>query len=197
MSDNIRGDSDHGVLTAEPLTEFCPAIQPGYSSSAKRRGCIYMVGHTGKHCNGKMIFWSNRVSIAEPLEAGWLGRVMKDVRAESSEVDLLRQHCARLKGDFDDHTQEVARFLSELHGIMVDPVADGTITVAEMTQSLLTAARRARVVADEREGKVHALHRALFEVMTWIHNWDAPFTEDPDWAETEQRAKKVLAEGGP
>lgn len=48
---------------------------------------------------------------------------------------------------FKAHTEAVADFLNELYAIMVDPCAEGTITVAEMKDALIKAAIRDRDAA--------------------------------------------------
>jgi hypothetical protein len=49
----------------------------------------------------------------------------------------------------------------------------------------------------ERRAKIMAagpdLSEALVEVMSWIRNWDVPFLEDAEWAETEAKAKAAIA----
>ena len=45
---------------------------------------------------------------------------------------------------FNAHTKAVSEFLSELYAIMVDPLADGVIPVAEMMAALKQAALRDR-----------------------------------------------------
>ncbi len=43
-----------------------------------------------------------------------------------------------------EHTEHVKEFLNELYAVMVDPCAEGTITVSEMKTQLLAAAVRDR-----------------------------------------------------
>lgn len=45
---------------------------------------------------------------------------------------------------FEAHTKAVGDFLSELYAVMVDPLADGMITVGEMKKGVLEAAKRDR-----------------------------------------------------
>lgn len=45
------------------------------------------------------------------------------------------------------HTTAVTNFLNELYAIMVDPCAEGSISVAEMQKAMLEAARRDREYA--------------------------------------------------
>ena len=49
-----------------------------------------------------------------------------------------------LDAKFVAHTEAVGDFLNELYAVMVDPLAEGTITVAEMKDALLKAAIRDR-----------------------------------------------------
>lgn len=49
-----------------------------------------------------------------------------------------------------EHTEAVKEFLNELYAIMVDPCAEGKITVTEMQAALLAAAIRDRNVAESR-----------------------------------------------
>jgi hypothetical protein len=50
-----------------------------------------------------------------------------------------------------NHTEAVAQFLNELYAVMVDPCAEGTISVAEMRKALLNAAKRDRDFAHSFE----------------------------------------------
>lgn len=50
-------------------------------------------------------------------------------------------------------------------------------------------------VYEKRARKMAAspdLQDALEEVMTWVKNWDVPFLEDDEWAETETKVKSAL-----
>lgn len=38
------------------------------------------------------------------------------------------------------------------------------------------------------------LKEALREVMSWINNWDPEFTDDPEWEETEIKARSALGD---
>lgn len=56
-----------------------------------------------------------------------------------------------------EHVAAVGRFLNELYAIMVDPVAEGTITVAEMQVQLLMSATLARNSLQARKPAVPTL----------------------------------------
>jgi hypothetical protein len=61
--------------------------------------------------------------------------------------EQLEVYDARLREEFarfDAHTKAVAEFLSEMYAIMVDPLADGIIPVAEMMQILRETALEQR-----------------------------------------------------
>lgn len=71
---------------------------------------------------------------------------------------LLRAYlatCPELSSAFEDqrfeiHTRAVNDFLNELYAIMVDPCAEGTISVEEMKTALIAAAIRDRDAANAR-----------------------------------------------
>jgi hypothetical protein len=59
--------------------------------------------------------------------------------------------CAEKEKRFDNHTESVAAFLNELWAIMVDPLAEGTRTVAETMDGLRKAALREREAEYQRQ----------------------------------------------
>ncbi len=49
-----------------------------------------------------------------------------------------------------EHTEHVKEFLNDLYATMIDPCAEGTRTVAEMQEALLSAARETRELLASR-----------------------------------------------
>lgn len=73
------------------------------------------------------------------------------------EAQLLAAH-----DQFTQHTKAVGDFLNELFAILVDPLADGTITVADLQVKLLASATQARERENTRMNVVQKL-RALIQ----------------------------------
>jgi hypothetical protein len=70
-------------------------------------------------------------------------------------IELWDDRCVQLEKNtgapiFEMHTKAVAEFLNELYAIMVDPVAEGPINVADIKKALIEAAKRDREKAHER-----------------------------------------------
>lgn len=66
----------------------------------------------------------------------------------------LTEHLLALKDDvFAKHTAAVSEFLNELYAIMVDPCAEGTMTVTDMKAAIIKAALRDRDVAAQNAAK--------------------------------------------
>lgn len=77
----------------------------------------------------------------------------RDALAELTRRDAVIREQEKL---FKDHTAAVARFLDELYMVMVDPLAEGTRTVAETKKELMAAALRER----ERDEQIRLLQDA-------------------------------------
>lgn len=64
--------------------------------------------------------------------------------------DILQAAPASPDERFERHTRAVEDFLNELYAIMVDPCAEGTLTVDEVKKALVAAAIRDRDAENER-----------------------------------------------
>lgn len=93
-----------------------------------------------------------------------------DCATNAVSIGLLREAAAAIDAQedkFTAHTIAVREFLNELYAVMVDPLTEGTITVAEMKQDLLSAAIRDRDQAaalDAFPQPVAELEKRLMEV---------------------------------
>lgn len=74
--------------------------------------------------------------------------------------------------DFQAHTKAVSKFMNELYAIMVDPCAEGEITVAEMRDSLIKAALRDRERANAPQDFQAGLEAAAKVCEAQAIHWD-------------------------
>lgn len=67
--------------------------------------------------------------------------------------------CPIKEGDamwkFTEHVSHVSKFLSELYGIMIDPLTDGEMSVSDTCEALLRRARSDRETFDFMAGNLH------------------------------------------
>jgi hypothetical protein len=83
------------------------------------------------------------------------------VDAYNSSIHTIRY----LEDRFASHTKLVADFLNELYAIMVDPCAEGVITVAEMQKALVEAAKRDREVAQDEARASYKLAKQRVDIV--------------------------------
>lgn len=122
----------------------------------------------------------------ETLQYEWAERLADALQASQQEV-------AGLRATFEAHTKAVDWFLGELYAVMVDPCADGTISVAEVKNQLLAAALLQRedlsALAAERE-KVAQLEEVADGLEGASKTWMETMKENGDpWDMGAQRAE--------
>ncbi len=83
------------------------------------------------------------------------------------------------------HVQAVSVFLKELYAVMIDPCAEGALTVEEMCRQLL-----ARAIAD-REVLAQMLRRPTLEELERI--LQTPDTKPEPWQSAQVEAETVAA----
>lgn len=91
-------------------------------------------------------------------------------------IDITLEH--QKKADdaekkFEEHTKHVADFLNELYAIMVDPLADGEIKVADMTKALREAALQSREeMKNWREWGIIEIAVRNPNVKSYVEEWE-------------------------
>jgi len=105
------------------------------------KSCSYCGHPGGGPFNGHLVGCPRRDRPERALLTNHDRIELDELRGAAEQWDLDRTN---LKAIFDAHTKAVGEFLSELYGIMVDPLADGSTKVAEMMTTLRDAALRQR-----------------------------------------------------
>lgn len=118
--------------------------------------------------------WHSPASANSVVAAGENKRrdeMLKEMTKELKEAKMV----------FAKHTEEVAKFLNELYAIMVDPLAEGKITVSEMCTALKSAALASREFEYQHQGcKSRAVHDRAGHLLAW----------DPDCEECRKYPRK-------
>jgi hypothetical protein len=73
-----------------------------------------------------------------------LRKIEREMAATEQALAAAEQREAEKDRLFEAHTTAVGVFLSEMYGVMVDPLADGEVSVAEMQAALRKAALESR-----------------------------------------------------
>lgn len=78
-------------------------------------------------------------------EDGWCKPIAEyDLFLAEAFAELSKFREANWESVFREHTKAVGEFLNELYAVMVDPCAEGTLSVDEMKAALLAAAMETR-----------------------------------------------------
>lgn len=80
--------------------------------------------------------------------------------------------CTLTQTTLEEHTKAVGEFLTELHAIMIDPLADGVTPVPEMCKLLLETARRQREQLHEIHQRAWPINNASWPKGAWISVYD-------------------------
>jgi len=92
--------------------------------------------------------WTVEAEVANPEPENDLRKQMEQVemncRVVLDEIAARTKEIVELQEKFNLHVKAVGDFLTELHAIMIDPLADGTTSVDEMMTLLREAALESR-----------------------------------------------------
>jgi len=119
-------------------------------------------------CNYPLEKHCKNIGLTEEEENQYIPCEYCSVKAE---VATLESSLAQKDEQFAEHTKAVGRFLSQMYAVMVDPLEDSELKVAEMCEVLLNAAcenRQALQDQIDRAGNLPANWKEDSSIETWF-----------------------------
>jgi CII-binding regulator of phage lambda lysogenization HflD len=110
-----------------------------------------------------------------------------------SKVAQLQTTISQQEEKFEQHTKHVSEFLREMYAVMIDPLDSSDLKVAEMTATLLDAAKRDRETANLHADALGTLRGQLDHADEIITQMEKDLcTANEQIAELEQKYDRVL-----